>query len=200
MLRLPCSSLAILALAVVLNGCASAVALPVRLPPPVISTTIGADDIFEVKIYEDPTLDRTYRVAPNGTIDFPLVGRIEVDGQEPQELAELIAARLKEHGILRSPSVSVSMKEINSKKVSISGQVAKPGQYPIVPGTSVVDLITLAGGFTITADRDRVTLKRHVSKEKTVRVVFSAQAIIEGRIGDVPLQSGDSLYVEERAF
>jgi polysaccharide export outer membrane protein len=183
-----------------LNACSTANLQPVRLPPPIISSTIGVDDVFDVKIYEDASLDRTYRVAPNGTIDFPLVGRLEVEGHEPQELAELIAARLKEHGILKSPSVSVSMKEINSKKVSISGQIAKPGQFPIVSGTSVVDLITLAGGFTTLADRDRVTLKRHVSRDRIVRVVFSAEAIIEGRIADVPLQAGDTIYVEERSF
>lgn len=194
------SVLTIVAAVVSLNACTSASLQPVRLPPPIVSTTIGVDDVFDVKIYEDSTLDRTFRVAPNGTIDFPLVGRIEVDGHEPQELAELIAARLKEHGILRSPSVSVSMKEINSKKVSISGQIAKPGQFPIVSGTSVIDLITLAGGFTTLADRDRVTLKRHVTRDRIVRVVFSAAAIIEGRIADVPLQAGDSIYVEERSF
>ena len=145
-------------------------------------------------------MSKTFKVAPNGTIDFPLVGTLEIEGKEPQEIADLIKTRLRDGKILKNPSVSVLVKEVNSKKIAVFGQVQKPGQFPMTEGMTIVQAISLAGGFTSLADRDRVTLNRRVSKDKVVRVVFSVAAITEGKMNDIPLQSGDTIYVEERAF
>jgi protein involved in polysaccharide export with SLBB domain len=171
-----------------------------KLPPPVETSSLGPGDVIEVSVYDEPSLSKPFKVAPNGTIDFPLVGALEVEGKEPQEVAELIKVRLRDGKILKAPSVSVLVKEVNSKKVAVFGQVQKPGQFPMTEGMTIVQVITLAGGFTSLADRDRVTLNRRVSKEKVVRVVFSVAAITEGKMNDIPLQSGDTIYVEERTF
>ncbi len=171
-----------------------------KLPPPLETQSLGPGDVFDVQVYDEPGLSKTYRVAPNGTIDFPLLGTLEVDGKEPQELALLIRDRLRDAKILKNPYVSINVKEVNSKKVSVLGQVQKPGQFPMAEGLTVVHAITLAGGFTPSADRDRVMLTRKVSKTKVVRVVFSVAAMMEGRTNDVPLQAGDTIYVEERVF
>jgi len=145
-------------------------------------------------------MSKPYKVAPNGTIDFPLIGTLEVEGREAQEIADMIRAALKEKQILKAPSVSVLVKEVNSKKFAVFGQVQKPGQFPMVEGMTVTQAVSLAGGFTAIADRDRVTLNRKVGRDKVVRVVFSVAAITEGKMNDIPLQSGDTLYVEERVF
>ncbi|MGZ3420413.1 MAG: polysaccharide biosynthesis/export family protein [Polyangiales bacterium] len=171
-----------------------------KLPPPNEVFTVGPGDVFEVYVYEEPSLSRAYKVAPNGTIDFPLVGTLEVDGKEPQQVAELLKQRLRDGKILKNPFVSVLVKEVNSKKVAVFGQVQKPGQFPMTDGLTVVQAISLAGGFTQTADPDRVSLTRKLSKEKAVRVMFSVQAITEGRTNDVPLQAGDTIFVGERSF
>lgn len=181
-------------------ACSGPPVRPVLLPPPVEASSLGPGDVFEVYVYEEPSLSKTFRVAPNGTIDFPLVGKVEVEGKEPQDVADLLKTRLVELQLLKNPSVSVLIKEVNSKKVAVFGQVAKPGQFPVIEGMTVVQAITVAGGFTPIADRDRVTITRKVSKEKVVRVVFSVAAIMEGKIADVPLQAGDTIYVEERVF
>ena len=184
----------------VIVACGGPQPRPVKLPPPVEMSSLGAGDVIEVLVYDEPSMSKTFKVAPNGTIDFPLVGNVEVEGKEPQEIAELLKVKLKDGKILKNPSVSVLVKEVNSKKFAVFGQVQKPGQFPMTEGMTVVQAISLAGGFTPLADRDRVTLNRRVSKEKVVRVVFSVAAMTEGKINDVPLQAGDTIYVEERVF
>lgn len=181
-------------------ACAGAPAKQPKLPPPIETSSLGPGDVIEVTVYDEPSMSKPFKVAPNGTIDFPLIGTLEIEGKEPQEVAELIKTRLRDGKILKSPSVSVLVKEVNSKKVAVFGQVQKPGQFPMTDGMTVVQAISLAGGFTSLADRDRVTLNRRVSKDKVVRVVFSVAAITEGKLNDILLQSGDTLYVEERAF
>ncbi|MEO7093427.1 MAG: polysaccharide biosynthesis/export family protein [Polyangiales bacterium] len=193
-------ALCCLLVAVTLAGCGGPTPRPVKLPPPVEMSSLGAGDVLEVLVYDEPSMSKTFKVAPNGTIDFPLVGTVEVEGKEPQEIAELLKVKLKEGKILKNPSVSVLVKEVNSKKFAVFGAVQKPGQFPMTEGMTVVQAISLAGGFTSLADRDRVTLNRRVSKEKVVRVVFSVAAMTEGKINDVPLQAGDTIYVEERIF
>ena len=181
-------------------ACSSVPVKPVNLPPPVETTSLGPGDVFEVLVYDEPSMSKSFRVAPDGTIDFPLVGTVQVEGREPQEVAEILRDELKAKKILKRPSVSVALKEINSKKVAVFGQVQKPGQFQMVDGLTVVQAISLAGGFTALADQDRVTITRKVSKEKVVRVVFSVAQVTDGKINDVPLQAGDTIYVEQSIF
>jgi polysaccharide biosynthesis/export protein VpsN len=181
-------------------ACSTAPVKQPNLPPPIETSSLGPGDVFEVMVYDEPAMSKPYKVAPNGTIDFPLIGTLEVEGKEPQEIADMIRTALKEKQILKSPSVSVLVKEVNSKKVAVLGQVQKPGQFPMTEGMTVVQAISLAGGFTGIADRDRVTLNRKVSAKKVVRVVFSVAAITEGKMNDILLQAGDTIYVEERPF
>ncbi|GAC1365245.1 MAG: polysaccharide biosynthesis/export family protein [Polyangiales bacterium] len=181
-------------------ACTGAQPRPVKLPPPVEISSLGPGDVFEVLVYDEPSMSKPYKVAPNGTIDFPFVGTVEVEGKEAQDVAELLRVRLRDGRILKNPQVSVSVKEVNSKKFAVFGQVQKPGQFPMTEGMTVVQAISLAGGFTSLADRDRVTLNRRIAKDKVVRVVFSVAAMTEGKINDVPLQAGDTIYVEERVF
>jgi len=190
----------LLALVNLFAACGGPPPKPPRLPAPVQTSSLGGGDVIEVLVYDEPSMSKTYKVAPNGTIDFPFAGTIEVEGKEPQEIAEVLRTRLRDGKILKNPQVSVLVKEVNSKKFAVFGQVQKPGQFPMTEGMTVVQAISLAGGFTPLADRDRVTLNRRVSKSKVVRVVFSVAAMTEGKINDVPLQAGDTIYVEERVF
>ena len=199
MLLTPLRRTLLLLLALFIVACSGATPKPVKLPPPVEQNSLGAGDVIEVLVYDEPSMSKIFKVNPNGTIDFPLVGNVEVEGKEPQEVAEIIKVKLKDGKILKNPSVSVMVKEVNSKKFAVFGQVQKPGQFPMTEGMTVVQAISLAGGFTPLADRDRVTLNRRI-KDKVVRVVFSVAAMTEGKINDVPLQAGDTIYVEERVF
>ena len=111
----------------------------------------------------------------------------------------MVRDKLIEKNILTDPSVVISVKEYSSKRVTVLGQVQKPGSFPLTPGLSLVQAVSLAGGFTSIANKDRVNLTRR-TKTGTRTVVLSIDAIMEGRSADIPLQAGDSIYVHERVF
>jgi protein involved in polysaccharide export with SLBB domain len=191
------------AIAVLLSVLAGAACGPpphaLNLPPPVEVTTLGVGDVFEVRIVGETGLPVSFTVAPNGTVDLPYIKRIDVAGLEPQDLAELIRKRLIEREVLTDPSVSVSMKEYNSKRIEIMGEVQKPGSIPLVPGMTLIRAISIVGGFSALAKRGEVTIRRKV-KGGTRAASVSVEDIIDNRIPDPLLQAGDAVYVPQKVF
>jgi len=159
---------------------------------------LGIDDVFEVRVFAEPDLSGTYRVSADGTIDFPLVGRISVIGMRSGDIQELIATKLKD-GYLKNPQVSLMVSEWNSRKVSVIGQVQKPGPLAYFPNMTIVDAIAAAGGFTGIASKNAVTLRRE-SKGAVESRSYPVADISEGRAPNVMLRPGDILVVEERLF
>ncbi len=172
----------------------------IKLPAPVESTTLGPGDLFTVEIVGEKDLPKDYQVASDGTVDFPYVHRIEVQGLEPQEVARKVRQSLIDSRILVDPSVIVSVKQYNSKRVTVLGQVRKPGSFALATGMSLVQLISDAGGLNAIANGDRVTLTRKDKQRASTTVLLSFDAITEGRSPDIPLQAGDQIYVHERVF
>lgn len=169
-------------------------------PPALVQdTTLGAGDVFEVRVYGEEDLSTEYRVAQDGSIDFPFVGRLSVAGLEPTEVSDLIEARLREGSYLKTPQVSILVREYNSKRISVVGAIARPGNFPITSGMTVVEAIGLAGGFTALANQDdTVVTRRESGRLKRYRVPVGE--ITKGRSQDFPLQAGDIIYVPERLF
>jgi polysaccharide export outer membrane protein len=184
----------------VVLGCAGRPKSRVNLPPPVESTTIGAGDTFVLTIVGEDKLPKEYRVAPDGTVDLPYIHRVQVAGLEPQQVVDLVRKKLMDADILRDPSVSIDVKEYNSKRVVVLGQVQKPGSFPLTPGFTLIQAISQAGGFNPIANRDRVNLTRKTAGGQTRTIVLSVDAITDGTLPDIPLQSGDTIYVIERIF
>jgi polysaccharide export outer membrane protein len=181
-------------------GCARQHPGPPNLPVPTPSTTVGPGDMFEVSVLGEKDLPKEYRVQPDGTVEFPYVDRLIVGGLEPQQIEELIKKALVDKKILVDPQVTLVVKQYNSKKVSVIGQVQKPGSLPWQEGMKLVDAISLAGGFTSLAAADRVLLTRLVANQKTVTATVSVDDITDGKQADVPLQAGDTIKVEQRVF
>ncbi|MCS6800104.1 MAG: polysaccharide export protein [Myxococcota bacterium] len=181
------------------GACGGSRPLPPPPAPAVDDTSLGAGDVFDVRVHGEQDLSGTFRVANDGTIDFPFVGRLAVAGLEPPAVADLIAGRLREAQYLVSPQVSVFVREYNSKRVSVVGAVDRPGTFPLTPGLTLVQLISQAGGFTPLAARSQVVLTRR-NGMRTVRFRVDADRVTEGRAQDVPLQAGDLVFVPERVF
>jgi polysaccharide export outer membrane protein len=171
----------------------------VKLPTPVESTTLGAGDVFILEIVGEKELPLEYRVAPDGTVELPYIAQLAVAGLEPQQVSQLVRQRLIEKQILTNPSVIISVKAYNSKRVSVLGQVQKPGSFPLVPGMTLVDAISQAGGFNSIANRDRINITRR-TKQGGQTAQVSIAAITDGESPDIPLQAGDQIYVNERVF
>jgi protein involved in polysaccharide export with SLBB domain len=187
-------------LLLIATGCGSSRApRATTLPPPSEKTVIGPGDVFSMQIVTEKDLPAEYQVASDGTVDLPYVQTLPVAGLEPQEIARLVRRHLIEKKILTDPIVVVQVKEYHSRTVILLGQVAKPGSFPLTPGLTLMQAISLAGGLTAIANDDNVTLTRKVDKgTKTVSV--SVDAITDGKSPDVPLQAGDRIYVHERLF
>ncbi len=184
---------------VVAVGCGGGTAT--RRPPPAtqVDTRLGPDDVFDIRVFGEEELTGQYRIAEDGTIDYPLVGRVEIAGLEPGQAADLLSQRLREGQFLRTPQVSIFVREYNSKRVSVVGAVENPGTFPVTAGLTVVEAISRAGGFTSIARPNGVALTRQVGG---VRETFSipVEEITEGSQADITLQPGDIVYVPERVF
>ncbi len=184
--------------ALLLAGCARPP--PGRLPAPIAATALGVGDAFELRIVGEEKLPSEYTVAEDGTVDLPYVERVEVQGLEPQEIAHRVRDLLIEKQVLLKPNVSVIVKKYNSKRIEVQGEVRKPDAYPLEPGMTLVGAISRAGGLSSLANKDGVTIRRRTKSGKVVAATFSYGAIIDNESPDVPLQAGDSIYVDDRAF
>jgi len=173
--------------------------LRLNLPTPTEKSTVGAGDVFTMEIVGEKDLPREYQIASDGSVDLPYLHTVSVAGLEPQEIARLVRKLLIEHGILSDPSVVVQVKEYNSRRVTILGQVSKPGTFPYTSGLTLIQAISQAGGLTGIANLDRVNLTRRAEGGSRT-VVISIGTIMEGRSADIPLQSGDRIFVHERLF
>jgi polysaccharide biosynthesis/export protein VpsN len=195
------AGIALVFIALLAAGCASSGAsqLNTRLPAPVERNVLGAGDTFTLEIVGEKDLPHEYQVASDGTVDLPYVHTLHVADLEAQEVARLVREHLISEQILTDPSVVVQVKEYASRHVSLLGQVAKPGSFPLLPGMSLIQAISQAGGLTAVASGSHVNLTRKTAKgQQTVEV--DVEAITEGKAPDIPLQAGDQIYVHERLF
>jgi polysaccharide export outer membrane protein len=171
----------------------------VNLPPPTEKSTVGPGDVFVMEVVGEKELPREYQVASDGSVDVPYLHTVQVAGLEPQEIGRLVRKLMMDGKILRDPSVIVQVKEYNSRRVTIMGQVAKPGTFPYTTGLTLIQALSQAGGLTGIANLDKVNLTRHLGSGSRT-VVISIGSIMEGRSADIPLQSGDRIFVHERIF
>jgi protein involved in polysaccharide export with SLBB domain len=173
---------------------------PIDLPQPIEATSLGVGDVFEIHIVGEDKLPTTFTVASDGSADLPYIKRIKVLGLEPQELAEAVRIKLIADEILTDPSVSVSIKEYNSKRIEILGEVQKPGSIPLQPGMTLLRAVSLCGGFNSIANKNKITIRRRIKSGGTKAATVSAEEIIDNKIPDPLLQAGDSVNVEQRVF
>jgi protein involved in polysaccharide export with SLBB domain len=159
---------------------------------------VGLDDTFDVRVYGETDLTGTFRVATDGTVDYPLAGRIQVAGLRTGEIQQLLVNKLKDR-YLKDPQVIVTIKDRNSQKISVLGQVARPGQVAYYPNMTIVDAIASAGGFTGIAAKNSVNLRRETRGQIEMHV-YPVADISEGRSQNVMVQPGDVLVVDERVF
>jgi len=158
------------------------------------SYVIGQGDLLEVFVWRNEQLSREVVVRPDGKISLPLIQDIQAEGLRVLQLKEQITRRLSEY--LENPRVTVIVKEINSYKVSVLGRVVRPGVYPITGNTTLVEAISLAGGFTEWANKRKITVIRDEGgRKQKFRVNY--KKIISGKdpSQNIILQRGDTIIV-----
>jgi len=171
-----------------------------EVPPPATDdTTFGPGDVFLVRVYGEEAMTGSHQVAPDGTINFPLLGAVHVSGLEPTEVAQKIQSELVERDLLRAPHVSVYVEEYVSKRVSVVGAVANPGAFALAPGMTVVQAISMAGGFSSLADRNATVVTRRADGE-IIRYRVPVERVTKGQAADIEVAAGDIIFVPERMF
>ncbi len=163
-----------------------------------VASTLGAGDVVEVRVFQEPELSGVYQVGTDGDIIFPLCKEVPLGGLTANAAAETIRDCLARK-YMRDPQVSVLVKEYNSKKIFVFGEVQKPGTFPYQDGMSVVQAVTLAGGFTKTAAQNSTSVTRHVGGTET-KIKVSVQDIALGKASNFTLEPGDIVYVPESLF
>jgi polysaccharide biosynthesis/export protein len=159
------------------------------------SYVIGNDDHLAISVWKEPELTKTIPVRSDGKISLPLVGEIQAAGQTPLQLEHEIADRL--HNYMTVPEVTVIVEQINSKKFNILGEIARPGEYPLTLSTTIMDAISLAGGFKEFAKQKGVYILRQNPDGTETRLNFNYKDFIKGKniAQNVKVEPRDTIIV-----
>jgi len=153
---------------------------------------IGPQDVLRIDVWKETEISRTSPVRPDGKISLPLLNDVQAAGLTPMELANVITEGLKK--FINNPQVTVSVSEINSRRVYVTGEVNKPGAYPLLPNMTALQLVSSAGGFTQFARLKSMYVLR-AENGKQVKHPFKYKEVLNGNAEDIPLQPGDTIVV-----
>ena len=182
------------------GGCASARVADDALPsstavadaPSVSEYRIGPLDVLDISAPSVPDLTRTVRVTAAGEISLPLLGVVHAGGRTAFELQQDIDRRLAAY--VRSPDVSVFVKEYTSERITVEGEVNQPGIYPIVGKTTLLQAIALARGTSPIARLARVAVFRNIQGQPRA-AVFNLDAIRNGKATDPEIFGNDVVEI-----
>jgi polysaccharide export outer membrane protein len=162
--------------------------LPVSVDPKTFK--LGAEDVIAVSVWREPDLSRVIVIRPDGKITMPLAGELQAEGKTPEQLGGEIAEALKK-SIVR-PEVTVSVQSVRSRKYYISGEILKPGAFPLAVPTTVLEALTQAGGFRDFANKKKIVIMRGGE-----RIKFNYNEVIKGKnlSQNILLENGDHIVV-----
>ncbi|HLM76519.1 MAG TPA: polysaccharide biosynthesis/export family protein [Polyangiaceae bacterium] len=158
--------------------------------------SIEPGDMLNVRVYNQEAMSTRARVRPDGKIFIPLVGDVDVKGRRPADLAKDLEARMK--SFIVAPSVAVTAEEVQPVRVSVIGEVTRPGSLDIQPGSGVLRALAMSGGLTEFADEDSIFVLRMAPNRSLQRIRFTYGDLTRGG-GQGPaftLRSGDVVVVE----
>lgn len=164
---------------------------------------IGVDDLIKVAVWQNPDLNVTVPVRPDGMISVPLVGDVQAGGRTPEEIGTDIKTRLATY--VREPQVTVIVDQLRSheylSRVRVTGAVRTPVSVPYRQGMTVLDAVLAAGGVNEFAASDRTELYRRSGESTRAYPVRLDRILQKGELAtNYEAQPGDVITVPERAF
>ena len=163
-------------------------------PPPPPGYVIGPDDVLQIVYWREKDVSADVTVRPDGMISLPLLNDVPVNGLTPEQLREKLTELAKK--FYDDPVVSVVVKQINSRKVFIIGEVGKPGPYLLTAPTNVLQLISIAGGLREFAKEKDIKIMR-TENGKQLTLPFNYKDVIKGKNlkQNIELRPGDTVIV-----
>lgn len=158
--------------------------------------TVGEQDVISIAVWGQEALSVTVPVRPDGRISMPLVGEIVAAGRSPEQIRKTIEELLPQYFTTRQ-TVNVIVTEINSRRVYVLGQVQASGVFDMQSSLTILQAIAMAGGVTEFADRDGVTVLRHLPDGVEQRISFDYKKAVSNKVAglDFFLQPGDIVVV-----
>lgn len=168
-------------------------------------STLGADDQLEITVFlgggsekvED--LSKVYPVSADGSLSFPMIGTVAASGRSTVDVEQEIRDRLAD-GYIVKPNVTVQVKEYRSKKISIFGEVRKPGTLSWRPSMTINEAISDAAGFTAMARPNAAVVTRRGDAGATQKFTVPIERIANNSAPQFYMRPGDSIYVPKRLF
>jgi polysaccharide export outer membrane protein len=155
---------------------------------------IGAQDMLNISVWKETELTQTVPVRPDGKISLPLLNDVQAAGLTPTQLATNLTESLKK--FVTNPQVTVIVTQMNSQRIYITGEVNRAGAYPLLPGMTLLQGLSNAGGFTQFANTKKIYMLR-TENGKQVRYPFNYKEIVSGKAQDqnVVMKAGDTIVV-----
>jgi polysaccharide export outer membrane protein len=158
--------------------------------------TLGPGDVVKVSIYGSPDLGVETRISETGTISFPLLGQVDINGLNVATAEKKLGSLLESGGYLKKPQVNIIVTQIQSRQVSVLGQVNRPGRFPLEGKRTVMDVLALAGGFSADGG-DVISLIRKRGGNVTKTVIDVVDMVRTGELSkDLEIEPDDIIYAE----
>jgi polysaccharide export outer membrane protein len=155
---------------------------------------IGAEDVLNIDVWKEPDVSRTVPVRPDGRISLPLINDVQAAGLTPQQLSVTVAESLRKY--LNEPQVTVIVTAINSQRIFVVGEVQHVGAFSLIPGMTVLQALSGAGGFTPFANVKKIHVMR-VRDGKHIELPVNYREVLKGDNPDqnIKLEPGDTVVV-----
>jgi polysaccharide export outer membrane protein len=155
---------------------------------------IGAQDVLRIDVWKEDQLTRTVPVRPDGKISLPLLNDVQATGLTSMQLASVIMDGLRKY--MNNPQVTVTVAEINSRRIYVTGEVSRPGNFSLLPNMTVLQALSNAGSFTQFARSKKIYVLRNESGKQT-KIPFNYSEAISGKHPEqnVLLRPGDVIVV-----
>ncbi len=166
---------------------------PMQTPPASVDPhayRLGPDDVIGIQVWREADLSRELSIRPDGRITLPLAGELKAADLTPAQLGEEITKALTQ--FINNPQVTVTVLAVRSKRYYISGEVGRPGAYPLASPITVFEALTMAGGFRDFANKKRIIIVRGAKRFK-----FNWNEVVKGKnlSQNIQLESGDQILV-----
>jgi polysaccharide export outer membrane protein len=155
---------------------------------------IGPQDVLTINVWKEPDVSREVPVRPDGKISLPLLNDVEAAGLTPMQLANSLTESLKK--FISGPQVTVIVKEINSRRVYVIGEVVRAGTFPLLPKMTVLQIVSSCGGFTQFANPKKIYVLRTKDGKQT-KIPFNYKEVVSGKNPEqnIELEPGDTVVV-----